>query len=88
MFNTDGIESALEQARSIAAGKDVALGSPSITQQCLDLGLLDRIQISLVPLLLGSGIRFFENLATAPIELKGPTVSEGNGVTHLAYDVH
>ena len=86
-FATDGIESAIEQARAIAQGKVVALGSPSITQQCLDLGLLDRIQVSLVPLLLGEGIRFFENLASAPIELQGPTVSEGNGVTHLCYRV-
>jgi len=40
-----------------------------------------------VPLLLGAGIRFFDNLATAPIELGGPTVYEGNGVTHLHYTV-
>jgi hypothetical protein len=48
---------------------------------------VDRVQLSLVPLLLGSGIRLFENLATVPIELGGPTVREGNGVTHLAYQV-
>ncbi len=88
MFNTEGIESAIDQAREIAAGKDVALATPKIIQQCLDRGLVDRVQVSLVPLLLGSGIRMFENLASAPVELDGPTVSEGNGVTHLAYYVH
>jgi dihydrofolate reductase len=87
LFNTEGIQSAIEQAKTLADGKDVALGSPKITQQCLDLKLIDRLQVSLVPLLLGNGIRFFENLSTAPIELETPTVSEGNGVTHLAYKV-
>jgi dihydrofolate reductase len=85
MFVTDGIESAIEQAKAIAQEKDVALGSPSVTQQSLDLGLVDWIQVSLVPLLLGSGIRYFEDLTTAPIELDGPAISEGNGVTHLSY---
>jgi dihydrofolate reductase len=87
LFNTDGIESAIAQAKTLADGKDVALGSPTITQQCLDLKLIDRLQVSLVPLLLGNGIRFFESLKSAPIELETPTVSEGNGVTHLAYRV-
>jgi dihydrofolate reductase len=85
LFNTEGIESAIDQARTVAAGKDIALGSPTIIQQCLDLGLVNRLQVSLVPLLLGGGIRLFENLATAPIELENPVMSEGNGVTHLAY---
>ena len=87
LFNTEGIESAIEQSRDVAAGKDIALGSPKIIQQCLDLGLVDRLQVSLVPLLLGSGIRLFEHLESAPLELETPVVSEGNGVTHLAYRV-
>lgn len=87
VFNTEGIESAIEQAREIANGKDIALASPKIIQQCLDRGLVNRIQVSVVPLLLGSGIRLFENLAGTPIEFGGPTVSVGNGVTHLAYQV-
>ncbi len=86
-FVTDGIESAIEQAQAIAGDKTVALGSPSIIQQCLNLGLLDRIQVKLVPVLLGDGIRLFENLTTGPTELDGPTVVEGNGVTHLTYRV-
>jgi dihydrofolate reductase len=87
LFNTEGIESAIEQSKTLADGKDVALGSPKITQQCLDLKLIDWLQVSLVPLLLGNGIRFFENLKSAPIELETPSVSEGNGVTHLAYRI-
>jgi dihydrofolate reductase len=86
-FVTDGVQSAIEQASEIAGDKVIAIGSPSITQQCLDLGLLTRINIKLVPLLLGDGIRLFEKLGTAPLELDGPKVTEGNGVTHLTYQV-
>ena len=87
LFNTEGVASAVRQAKQIAGGKVVALATPKVIQQCLELGLVDRIQVSLVPLLLGRGVRLFENLASAPIELEGPTVGEGNGVTHLAYQV-
>jgi dihydrofolate reductase len=86
-FATEGVESAIEQAKALAGDRVVAIGSPSIAQQCLNLGLLDRVQVSLVPVFLGEGIRFFEDLTSAPIELGGPTVSEGNGVTHLHYNV-
>jgi len=82
-FVTDGIESAIDKAAQIAGNNIVALGSPSIICQCLDLGMVDRIQVKLVPLLLGDGIRLFGHLNTAPIELDGPEVTEGNGVTHL-----
>jgi dihydrofolate reductase len=86
-FDTAGIESAMATARTVAGDKTVALGSPSVIQQCLALGLVDRIQVKLVPVLLGNGIRMFGPLATAPVELGNPAVSEGNGVTHLYYDV-
>jgi len=65
----------------------IALGSPSIIQQCLNLRLVDRIQVKLVPLLLGAGVRLFGDLAGDPVELENPTVVEGNGVTHLHYRV-
>ena len=86
-FDTAGIESAMATAGKIAGNKVIALGSPSIIQQCLALGLVDRIQVKLVPLLLGDGIRMFGTLTTAPVELGNPQVTEGNGVTHLYYDV-
>jgi dihydrofolate reductase len=56
-FVTDGIEHAIEQARATAGDGVIALGSPSVIQQCLNLGLVDRIQVKIVPLLLGAGIR-------------------------------
>ena len=86
-FVTDGIESALAQAKSIAGEKLVGVASASVAQQCLDAGLLDAVRVSLVPVLLGEGIPWFANLSSAPVELDGPTVTEGTGVTHLYYRV-
>ncbi|MCX4551263.1 dihydrofolate reductase family protein [Streptomyces sp. NBC_01387] len=87
-FVTDGIESAIAQAKATAGEKTVAVGSADLTQQCLNNGLLDELEIDLVPLLLGEGVRFLDNLAEAPRALRGPTVVEGTGVTHLSYTVH
>jgi dihydrofolate reductase len=86
-FVTEGIDAALEQARAVAGDKDIAVATPNIAQQYLNAGLLDRISISLVPILLGSGLPFFENLSGAPVRLGTPRVTEGNGVTHLTYAV-
>jgi len=86
-FVTDGVESAVAQAREVAGDKIVGVASPKITQQCLDAGLLDAIRVSLVPVLLGEGVRFLENLGTAPVQLEDPRVVEGRGVTHLYYGV-
>jgi dihydrofolate reductase len=86
-FVTDGVASAVAQARAAAGDGWIAVASPDITQQCLNLGLLDEIRIDLVPVLLGQGVRLFDNLAKTPVALSGPTVVEGTGVTHLAYAV-
>jgi dihydrofolate reductase len=86
-FVTDGVESAVSQAKAIAGDKVVAIATPTITQQCLELGLLDVIRVDLVPVLLGDGIRFFDNLRDAPIMLDDPEVIEGTRVTHLLYRV-
>jgi dihydrofolate reductase len=85
-FVTDGIESALEQARDAAGGKDVALGGgASIAQQYLKAGLLDELRINLVPVLLGGGARLLDNLDGAEVALECTRVVEGRGVTHLTY---
>jgi dihydrofolate reductase len=86
-FDTGGIESAMRRAAEIAGDRIIALGSPSVIQQCLDLGLVDRIQVKLVPVLIGDGIRLFGKLAAGAVELGDPEISQGNGVTHLYYDV-
>jgi dihydrofolate reductase len=59
------------------------VSSPSIMQQCLQAGLLDELHIDLVPILLGAGVRLFDNLEANPIELESMGVIEGTGVTHL-----
>jgi dihydrofolate reductase len=86
-FVTDGVASAVRQAKELAGDGDVAIATPTITQQCLDLGLVDVIAVDLVPVVLGAGIPFFAGLAKTPVELDTPTVVEGKGVTHLRYAV-
>lgn len=84
-FITNGLQSALEQAKVIAGDKNVVVASATIVQQCLNAGLLDEIHIDLVPFLLGDGVRLFEHLKVAPVALEDPQVSIGKGVTHLTY---
>jgi dihydrofolate reductase len=86
-FVTDGIESAVEQAKKIAGNKTVAVGSGTTTQQCLLAGLLDEIHIDLVPILLGDGIRLFDHLGAMTFELESTNVIEAPGVTHLTFRV-
>ena len=86
-FVTDGVESAVEQAKALAGDKDIAVGAASIAQQCIKAGLLDEIHIDLVPVLLRNGIRLFEQLDTEPIELESTRVIEAPGVTHLTFRV-
>ena len=69
-FVTDGVESAIQKARQIAGSKDVAVGAPSVVQQCLKAGLLDEIHIDLVPVLLFNGVRLFEALEINPVDLE------------------
>jgi dihydrofolate reductase len=87
-FVTDGIESALEQAREAAAGKDVVLGGgASVVQQYLAARLLDEFQVNLVPRLLGGGERLFANLPVSDLKLEPVRTIAGPGVTHLKYRV-
>lgn len=87
-FVTDGIESAVEQAKALAGDKAVGVNGGTIARQCLDAGLLDEIWVDLVPVLLGGGTAFFDELQVAPVELEGPiSVVEGTDVTHLRYRV-
>ena len=86
-FVTDGVKSAVEQAKAVAGDKDVAVGAASIAQQCIRAGLLDEIHVDLVPVLLGGGVRLFEHLGTTPIELESTKVIEAPDVTHLTFRV-
>jgi dihydrofolate reductase len=87
-FVTDGIQSALERALEAAGGQDVLLsGGANVAQQYLKAGLIDELQIHLVPVLLGDGARLFDNLEGAEIRLEATGTVEAPAVTHLTYRV-
>jgi dihydrofolate reductase len=87
-FVTDGIESALDQARKAAGERDISIGGGAqAIQQYLAAGLLEELEISIVPLLLGGGERLLDNLGDAEIELEQLRIVEGVGVTHITYRV-
>jgi dihydrofolate reductase len=85
-FVTGGIEAAYEQARAAARDRNVTIaGGADIAQQYLAAGLLDELQIHVVPLLLGSGVRLFEVAPQA--ELEQTRVVHSPAVTHLRYRI-
>jgi dihydrofolate reductase len=86
-FVTDGIESAVKQAKTAAAGKSVGVHGADTIQQLLNAGLLDEISVDIAAVFLGSGIRLFDRLAGTPFVLGNPIVTAGVGVTHLRYPV-
>jgi dihydrofolate reductase len=87
-FVTEGIESAVEQAREAAGDKDVwVAGGADVVQQSLRAGLLDEIQIHVAPILLGGGTRLFDDLVDVPIQLEKTRVIDSPDVTHLKYRV-
>ena len=85
-FVTDGIEAAVEQARTAAGDLDVEVaGGASIVQQTLALGLLDELNVHVVPMFLGGGVRLFDGLE--PRTLEPVRVIGSQHVTHLRYRV-
>ena len=86
-FVTGGIEAALEQARAVAGDDDVLIaGGGEVAQQYLRAGLLDEIQIHLVPVFLGSGVRLFDGIAPDTVALEAErVVAASPGVTHLRF---
>ena len=86
-FVTDGIEPALDEARKAAAGKDVVIGGgASVINQYLAAGLVDELELHIVPLVLGGGARLFDGLGP-DLELVQVRAIEGSGATHVKYRV-
>jgi dihydrofolate reductase len=84
----DGIEAALEVARAAAGDKNVGVwGGANIMRQFLKAGLLDEMQLHLVPMLLGDGVRLFEYLDREGIELRRTSSIETPGATHFRFEV-
>jgi dihydrofolate reductase len=84
-FVTDGVASAIAQARDFAGDGDVSVTAGEIGSQALEAGLVDELHVGVVPVLLGSGKRFFRRPAEQMLE--NPRVIEGDRVLHLAYSV-
>jgi dihydrofolate reductase len=86
-FVTDGVESALEQARAAARERDVLVaGGAAVAGQALAAGLVDELHVHVAPLLLGAGVRLFDGLESRP-ELEVAGVAESRYATHLSYRV-
>lgn len=88
-FVTDGIESAIQQAKAVAGNKDVTvIGAASTARQCLRAGLADELHIDIVPVLLCGGLRLFEDIGTDQIQLERIQVMElPAGRTHLSFRI-
>lgn len=85
-FVTDGIESALRQARLAAGDRDVSVsGGGHVAAQYLAAGLIDEIRLSLVPVLLGDGVRLFDLVKGTPIRFEQTRVLQAPGVAHIRY---
>jgi dihydrofolate reductase len=87
-FITDGIEAALAQARQAAQGADVWLaGGASVANQYLAAGLVDELDVSIAPVLLGTGERLFEGVGAGAPRLEQVRAVDAPGVTHVKYRV-
>jgi dihydrofolate reductase len=88
-FVTDGIESAIRQAKVAAGDKDVnIIGAARTAQQCLQAGLADELHVDIMPVLLGDGLRVFEDLGPESIQLERINVMElPGGRTHLQFRI-
>jgi dihydrofolate reductase len=83
----DGVDAAITRARQIAGDKDVVIASATIIRQALDLGLVDEVCVSLVPVLFGEGIPYFTKLDRGHQLLEDPIVVQGRRALHLRYPV-
>ena len=86
-FVTEGVERAVELAQEVAGDRKVSVSAAGVAQQALRAGLIEEIELSVVPCLLGGGVRLLDHLGPEPIELVQTRVIESDGVTHLRYRV-
>jgi dihydrofolate reductase len=84
---TASVEEAVATAKEIAGERFVTIASASIIQQALNLRLVDEICVSLVPVLFGTGVRYFGDLVDGHVLLDDPSVVQGVRALHLRYPV-
>jgi dihydrofolate reductase len=83
----DGLDAALDRAREVAGDREVTIASADIAQQAIAAGRVDEIAVSLVPVLFGTGKRYFGDLADGHVLLDDPVVVAGRRALHLRYAV-
>ncbi|MFC0531331.1 dihydrofolate reductase family protein [Phytohabitans kaempferiae] len=86
-FVTDGLASAITQAKAAAGDKDVSLTGGNLLGQALAAGLVDELQVNLVPVVFGKGVRFFGAYDGPPALLDDPQIVQAGRVTHMRYRV-
>lgn len=86
-FVTDGVASAITRAKAFAGDRDVSVTAGDVGGQAIEAGLVDEVQVNLVPVVFGAGVRFFGGFAKAALMLENPTVVQGDRVMHLTYPV-
>ncbi len=86
-FVTDGVESAVERARALAGDRDVSVTAGEIGGQALAAGLVDEVHMSVVPVVFGSGRRFFGSYEGGQLMLEDPRIVQGDRVSHVVYAV-
>jgi dihydrofolate reductase len=86
-FVTDGVQSAVAQAQAFAGERDVSLTAGNLAGQALRAGLVDELRIDLVPVVFGSGVRYFGNYDESTLLLEDPEIVQGDRVTHLHYRI-
>jgi dihydrofolate reductase len=82
-----GVQEAVAKAKELAGDGDVSIASPTIIQQALDLGLVDEVAVSLVPVLFVEGKTYFGKLADGHLMLEDPEVVQGRRALHLRFKV-
>lgn len=87
VFVTSGIEAAVEKAKALAKGGNVGIAGASVAQQALRAGLVDELYLHAAPIVLGAGVRLFENLGDEAIRLRKISAIDAEDATHLRFEV-
>jgi dihydrofolate reductase len=84
-FVTDGVASAVAQAKAFAGDGDVSVTAGNIAGQAFEAGLVDEVRVDLMPVVFGAGVRHLGDYAGSPLLLEDPQIVQGNRVTYLCY---
>ena len=86
-FVPEGVASAVAQAKALAGDRTVSVCPGNVGGQAFEAGLVDEVLVDLVPVVFGTGVRYFGDYAGSPLLLENPEIVQGDRVTHLRYRV-